>query len=183
MPEYRQAPLLGLPHRFPGTEKAETWIEQQLLALAFLFGNVAGDTIKQWLPVLLNQRPDLLAIIGLDADLSLSEAFISRRMDAVLNVMAWDEHQKLAIERSPKLNGHIGILEGAPGCGKTVTLAGKALLYAALGFAVLLLSELRKRPILCVAFSSLSISRSGLNLVSNIRHSTCSSLVRTPMEK
>ena len=138
MLEYRQAPLLDLRHRFPGTQKSETWIEEQLLALGILFDIDASHTIQEWWPVILNQRPDQLRVNDLVAQVNISQSLVEARMTAVLDAFNWDDQQKAAIESSLYVTGRVKIIEGAPGTGKTCRMAGIASLYAALGFAVLL---------------------------------------------
>jgi AAA domain len=140
--EYRQAPLKVPRHQWPGTEKSEFYLGQQLRALNRLFNSRASKFTKdQWWPIVLNQRADLLSIrcpaseIGLDVNLGLSKMLLVHRS------FEWSREQQAALSEIQEFKGPVQILQGPPGSGKTQVLAGKALFFALLGFSVLVVAQ------------------------------------------
>lgn len=136
--EYRQAPFKRPRHDWPGTEKNETWLNQQLYALGRIFGGDISEVVRdRWVPLILNQRPDRIPGTHLIRDTEVVEGSGGDQMSRVQSGFTWSKEQLAVLEAYKQFDAPVKILRGPPGSGKSQVLAGIALSYALNGFSVL----------------------------------------------
>ena len=136
--EYRNSPRDGVRSSWPSIDAESVYLKLQLDSLNILFSATASKKIRQWWPVLLNQ-----AVTELRISNPLAAPYVAPRtsvtvIEKIEAAFPWSDDQKDALKMSGQLFGKVGILEGAPGTGKTLILAALALIYASCGLPVLL---------------------------------------------
>lgn len=133
--EYRVSPKNDPRAAWPDTEEDQTYLKTQLLALKSLCADAAGG---DWWPVMLNQSVADLSIYDPLESVQASQNVIRDLWQAMEIGFPWDNHQKETLRTARKLRGRVGLIEGGPGSGKTIILAGIAVAYAYSGCPVLL---------------------------------------------
>ena len=135
--EYRD-PKHETPNSWPGVGADSTYLKLQLDSMNVLFSATASEKIRRWWPVLLNQAVTKLSISNPLAAPYVAPQICTSVIEKIEAVFPWSDDQKDALTISCQLFGKVGILEGAPGTGKTLILAALALIYATCGLPVLL---------------------------------------------
>lgn len=139
--EYRVAPSHDLRTAWPFTRNQLDYLPIILKALRKLFLQSAAPHITRWWPVILNQAIEKLEVLKPLSVPGLDQSASEAEWKNVEEIFPWTDEQKKAIRNSQTMYGGVSIIEGAPGSGKTVTLAGIAVAYLASGFSVLLLAS------------------------------------------
>ncbi len=133
--EYRQSPKNDPGGAWPNTHQEQTYLKKQLVALSNLWTSNAS---QRWWPVILNNAVESLSVYDPLDSMQSSHTTIQQIWAFVEEAFPWDEYQRNALRDSRKLRGHVGVVEGGAGTGKTTTLAGIAVSYACSGCQILL---------------------------------------------
>jgi AAA domain len=136
--EYRQEPCKPPRHHWPGMEKSDFFLQQQLTALHRVCTSSGNRQIcSVWWPLILNQRPDLLPITHPAKESGLGSDLADTNLLRILESFTWTEEQNSVLEKSDEFHGPAKIIRGPPGSGKTQVVAGVALFHALAGQSVL----------------------------------------------
>ena len=136
--EYRVSPDHDLRSAWPFTEREQIYFQQILKALEVLFDSRDDEQVSRWWPVILNQAPEELKMWEPLRGHGAAQKTTNAEWTKVETIFPWTGEQKAVLRASRKLPGGVMIIEGGPGSGKTVTLAGIAVSYLASGCDVLL---------------------------------------------
>ncbi|KAI9878836.1 MAG: hypothetical protein M1830_010359 [Pleopsidium flavum] len=132
-----------IPVYYPATLKAKSTdatAKSMVSAVHELCNPGEQGSAQKWWPVLLNQDASQAKKVDPTAFLEKPKSEIDGVMNGILKDknFKWNDRQQQCIKQSRILTGHVGLISGSAGVGKTVTIAAITAFYVRCGMHVLL---------------------------------------------